>query len=163
MSCRKTPSADQHSHSPENQVGISSLLAFRALQCSVHFAISTCKTRCLCSHSALLAHRGRFCKRKENFSTLVGHMFPTMSPLKTMFVQRLTADLTDQNCKQDQMNPWLLWDPWRVYQLVSPFLELTQPFSLTKVNTGTSISSATCLKPLSIQLRHSPHRVSDKL
>lgn len=90
-------------------------------------------------------------------------MFLTMSPLKTMFVQRLTADLTDQNCKQDQMNPWLLQDPWGFHQLVSSFLELTQPFSLTKANTGTSTRSATCLKPLSIQLRHSLHRVSDKL
>lgn len=86
-----------------------------------------------------------------------------MSPLKTTFVQRLTADLTAQNCKQHQMNPWLLQDSQGVYQLVSPFLKPTQPFSLTKANTETSISSATYLKPLSIHLRHSPPRVSDKL
>lgn len=46
-------------------------------------------------------------------------MFPTMSPLRTMFVQRLTADLTAQNYKQHQMNPWLLQDPQGVYQSLS--------------------------------------------
>lgn len=46
-------------------------------------------------------------------------MLPTTSPLKTMFAQRLTADLTAQNCKQHQMNPWLLQDPQGVYQSVS--------------------------------------------
>lgn len=45
-------------------------------------------------------------------------MFPTISPLKSMFVQRLTVDLTAQNCKQHQMNPGLLQNPQGVYQSV---------------------------------------------
>lgn len=31
-------------------------------------------------------------------------MFLTISPLKTVFVQRLTTDLTNQSCKQHQRN-----------------------------------------------------------
>lgn len=111
MSCGKTPSVEKQFGSSAKQAETLSLLAHSALQCTVHhLAVSAHKTHHYCFHSAWMAHQARLFKRKDSFMILGGHAFPRVSPLKTMFVQRLTTDLTVQSCKQHQMNLWFLLD-----------------------------------------------------